>query len=518
MLRGLSDFSPFIAKSRSTSASTIYPMVEDELTYTDDRGVAHPLKATEIPSLEKGTWKVFEDGTMETTWRLRPNVFWHDGTPQTVEDYAFNFKVDHDTELPVRPNSLTLASRSLSSPDPTTLVISWSALHIDAGTSGPVALPRHILGEAYQRDKLEAYINHPYWTHEHIADGPYRIVRWDLGADMDLERFDQYYLGRPPFDKVFVKVIGDGQTLVSNILSGAVDIVVPPGIDLDAAVEVKRRWEGTGNEVRADVVGRIIHFEPQFRPEVARPQFGLAEQPVRQALYQAINRQALAEFMTNGFGPLADSWYRPDEPRRAALAIPQFPHDPSAAPALLASVGWKRGADGLLVNDRTGEQFKTQIWANVAAGWDKLGFAVAEDWKGLGVEAEIHQIPPNRTGDREYEAGHTGVFVTNVNEEQYYVNRLHSARTPSAATRWVGNNRGGYQNPQVDALYDRLVATIDPQERLPIERDLARALIGGLVMMPLYWETLPVLKLKGVKDHKVKTGTNGWFFFDWDKE
>jgi ABC-type transport system substrate-binding protein len=105
---------------------------------------------------------------------------------------------------------------------------------------------------------------------------------------MELERHGLYYLGRPPFDRVSIRVIGDGRTLVSNILSSMLDIVLPPGIDLDAALEVRRRWEGTGHEVRADVVGRIIHFEPQFRPEIARPSFGLADQTVRQALYQAM--------------------------------------------------------------------------------------------------------------------------------------------------------------------------------------------------------------------------------------
>ena len=170
------------------------------------------------------------------------------------------------------------------------------------------------------------------------------------------------------------------------------------------------------------------------------------------------------------------------------------------------------------MHDRTGEQFRVEIWANVAASWDKLGYAVAEDWKPLGVDAQIHPIPAARTGDREYESGHTGVFVTNVNEEQFFVNRLHSARIPSAATRWVGNNRGGYKNAEVDALYDRLVATLNPRERIPIERDLVRLVVGELVMMPFYWETLPVLKLKGVKDHKLKTGNNTWFFFNWDKE
>src|SRR5438477_4760831 len=227
---------------------------------------------------------------------------------------------------------------------------------------------------------------------------------------MELARHDQYYLGRPPFDKVFVKVIGDANALISSILAGALDIVLPPGISLDSAVEVRNRWQGTGNEARADVVGRIIHFEVQFRPEVARPQFGFVEQPVRQGLYQAINRTALAEYMTSGFGPLADSWYRPDEPRRAELQIPQFAYDPSVAPRLLAEAGWARGPDSMLVNSRTGELFAASIWANQAASWDKLGYAVAEDWKPLGVETEVFPIPAARIGDREFEMGYPGLF------------------------------------------------------------------------------------------------------------
>ena len=83
-------------------------MVNDGLSYTDERIVTHPLKALALPSIEDGTWKVFEDGRMETTWKLRPNVFWHDGTPQTFADHQFTFDVYRDRELPSRDNSAAL--------------------------------------------------------------------------------------------------------------------------------------------------------------------------------------------------------------------------------------------------------------------------------------------------------------------------------------------------------------------------------------------------------------------------
>lgn len=46
----------------------------------------------EVPSLERGRWKVLEDGRMETTFRLRKSAVWHDGTPFTAEDVVFTWR------------------------------------------------------------------------------------------------------------------------------------------------------------------------------------------------------------------------------------------------------------------------------------------------------------------------------------------------------------------------------------------------------------------------------------------
>src|SRR5438132_13445129 len=42
-----------------------------------DRGnTLHVQIAEQIPTVENGLWKVFPDGRMETTWKIRPNVVW----------------------------------------------------------------------------------------------------------------------------------------------------------------------------------------------------------------------------------------------------------------------------------------------------------------------------------------------------------------------------------------------------------------------------------------------------------
>src|SRR5207248_9337210 len=48
------------------------------LTYLDDQEVPHPYLAEEVPQLNTDTWRVSADGKMETTYRLKPNLTWHD--------------------------------------------------------------------------------------------------------------------------------------------------------------------------------------------------------------------------------------------------------------------------------------------------------------------------------------------------------------------------------------------------------------------------------------------------------
>ncbi|HZT06720.1 MAG TPA: ABC transporter substrate-binding protein [Chloroflexota bacterium] len=504
-------------------AQQVLPIVNDGLTYADKSTVNHPLLAAEMPSFERGTWKVFDDGTMETTWTLRSNIKWHDGTPLTVDDFQFGFVVARDKDLPKRIPPTVAAQRELAFPDAQTMVISWSALNYAGDFAGVTPLPRHILQESYDTDKQGAFVNNPYFSTEFVGLGPYKLDQWERGSEIDFSRFDDYYLGRPPLDRVIVKIIGDPQAAVAAILSGVVDIVLPTGVDLDAALDVKRRWEGSGNVVRADSTARPIEFEIQYRPDVARPVNGARVKTVRQALYEGLDRVGLNEVGSSGLGALADSWVEPTDAIRRDVEsfIPKYPSDPADAARLLAQAGWAKGPDGVLVHEGDGERFDLEIWANQAIGWDKIATVAANQWKALGVEATVSTIPPALIGNRQYESGYPGLFVTNVNKEQFwaqnFAGRYDSRYIPSPANNYNAGNRGAYVNPTIDAIYDRIYVTLDPRALTTLYQQLVHEAMSDLAQMPLYWEVVPVLKLKGVKDHEGGI-TQTWFFYDWDKE
>ncbi len=236
---------------------------------------------------------------------------------------------------------------------------------------------------------------------------------------------------------------------------------------------------------------------------------------MRQAFYQAIDRKALIDVSAHGLAPIADSWVPPASALRPALEsqIPQFPYDPARSQQRLAEAGWVRAEDGSLLDSRSRERFETQLVTGSGPGR-----VVASQWKDLGAQVTETEYTPAQSNDREYAASYAGGWVTTVPTPQLYSGkRLHGAAIRSAATRWVGENRSGYSNPEVDTLLDRAVATIDPVDRTRVLGELVQAEIGDLAIMPLYWDVEPVLQLKGVRSH-VTAYITTWNFFEFDKE
>src|SRR5262249_7953267 len=131
--RGLTQFGGFNGLSTATSATNVTPIVQDQLTYMDYERVHHPLMATDIPTIEAGSWRVADDGTMETTWHLKPNILWHDGAPVTSDDLAFSFTVARDKDLVTTRNTTGMAlMREATTPDPSTVIVFWSGPFVDA--------------------------------------------------------------------------------------------------------------------------------------------------------------------------------------------------------------------------------------------------------------------------------------------------------------------------------------------------------------------------------------------------
>ena len=494
-------------------------MAHNQLVVSNDDNVWVPQLATEQISVERGTWRVNSDGTMETTWRLRPNVRWHDGAPFTSADLLFTYTVSKDPALPNRWGRALEAMESASAPDPLTFVIRWSKIYVaadEAPALGP--LPRHLVEDLFLADK-ERFRNSPPLTSEFIGLGPYRLVKYEPGSHAEFAPFDGYYLGRPPLDTVIVRYVLDGNAMMASILSGVVDIIMPPGIDIEGSLEIKRRWEGTGNIVRADLTDDVRILRLQQNQGLAKPANGFPMRAVRQAFYHALDRQGLTEVMTHGQAPAVDSWFPPFHPQRAEVDpfVPRYPYDLNRARQLLAEVGWTRGADGVLVHQTTGDRFETEMWADTQIGTEKEVTIIADQWKAVGAAVGVRSITAAQTRDRSFQAQFPFAITGEPNWLETATQFHHGQERATQENNWTRRNISGYANPRFDAIADRLAVTVEPRERLPLHQQLLQEGMGDVAFMPLYWSVQPLVMVKGVKGPQ-RGLTAGWNFYQWDRE
>jgi len=261
-------------------------LIAGALTLTKDRGTQLvPSVADAVPSSENGQWRVFPDGRMETTWKIRPGAHWHDGTPFTSADLLFTTRLEQDKNLPVQRKLAYDFISSIDVPDAQTVMVSWKSPFIEADAFFSTApLPQHLLERPYAEESKDSFIALPFWTAEFIGVGAYRIREWVRDSHVVLEAFDGYALGRPKIDEMVVKFLADENAFIANILAGAVDVKVGKSINYEQAMEIKSQWRDGTVEARPETV---VKMWPQFLDPTPA---ALLDIRLRKALLYAIDR------------------------------------------------------------------------------------------------------------------------------------------------------------------------------------------------------------------------------------
>src|SRR5439155_358628 len=320
----------------NTFASEFNFMTDSPLAVKDAQGRASPLLAAELPSQSNGTWIVNADGTMLTTWKIRPNAFWHDGQPVLASDFAFAFKVYTDPSIPVADPSPEQFMARVEAGDDHTFNISWKTAYPWANQliiRDLPALPEHVVGPIYAQGDSQAFLSNSFWSSAaYIGDGPYKLVEWDPGSQLIFQAFDQYFMGRPRTDRVVFRVIPDTSAVVANVLGGAIDVTLGITLSQEGGATARRQW--TDGRVEITPV-RFRYTQIQFDP--AKGLAALRDQRVRQAMIHGLDRDAIAEVATAGTSRGADVPITPNDPLFSAVdqAIAKYPFDTNRALQLL---------------------------------------------------------------------------------------------------------------------------------------------------------------------------------------
>jgi peptide/nickel transport system substrate-binding protein len=489
-------------------------LVSAGLSISDSESRLVPLLAEAVPTVDNGLWKVLPEGRMETTWHIRPNAQWQDGTPFTASDLVFTAQVEQDKTIDTLPKPAYDSVESIAAPDPRTLVVTWKRPFIGADqTFNTPPLPRHILERPYLEDKA-TFGTLPYWTQDMMSTGAYRVRQFVGGSHVLLAASDRYVLGRPKIDEIEVRFIPDGNTLSANLLAGAVDVTLGRSLSLDEALQVRDRWPD--GKMDLAFAGWLVVFPQFMNPSPA----AVANLQFRRALLHAIDRGQMAETLMGGTVPVAHTFLSPSDPAYGSIEpeIVRYDYDTRRAAELLEGMGFVRGADGY--RDAAGQRLAVEI--RVSSGRDlnmKTIFAIADYWQRLGLAAEPLVMPQQRARDREYVQTFPGFILYNQPNDINSLNRHLSSQTPLSENNYVGNNNSRYVSPEFDSLIERFFATIPTAERTRALGQVVRHMTENLNMMGQFYNAEPALiadRLVNVVGRRGGDAFPTWNVQDWD--
>jgi peptide/nickel transport system substrate-binding protein len=304
---------------------------------------------------------------------------------------------------------------------------------------------------------------------------------------MLLEANDRYILGRPRIDQIEVRFILDTNTMVSNILAGAVQMTLGRGLTPEQAITVRDQWkEGVVDAGLQNTTSLYTQFvDPN--PAV------LADVRFRRALLMSLDRQQMVDSFLASLVPVANSLISPDDPdfKTVEPSIVRYDFDPRGAMALLDNMGLTKGADGYYLDPATNQRVSVEVRTRTHDLREKIQQVIADEWGRVGIVGQPVVVPEQGVADRVYQSTFPSFYFRFGDPAQ--IGDSVTNQRPLASNNYVGRNTTRYSNPEFDALVQRWVTTIPRAERTQILGDMVHHLTDQLVLLPLYHEPEPVL-------------------------
>jgi peptide/nickel transport system substrate-binding protein len=461
------------------------------LVYLDERALPRTYLASALPEIDTESWRLYPDGRMETIYRLKANLSWHDQQPLTAQDFVFAWRVYSTPEFGVSNSVGLRLIQEVIAPDPLTILIQWKDAYTEAAQlyDELPPLPRHILEPLYQERQGDSFVGLPHWTSAYVGAGPWRLERREPGAFFEASAFDGFVFGRPKIDRVRVLYQPDPNVVVATLLSGEAHISGQAVLHGDEGITLEQAWaaNGSGKVLWTTDIGK--GQEIQQRPEFAVPGQLASDVRLRQALAFAFDKVELTNVVTAGHGLVRDIFSHPNAAYYDVVqrAVPtRYPYDPRRAEQLLQQAGFSRGTDGFWLAP-SGDRLTLEQWYLAGATNERDSQILVDSFRRLGIDASSNVWGIQRSSNEE-RVKTSGLFGGSLGTGPPI--RYHSREIARAENRWTGTNRFGFANAEMDQLIDAYLTTLDRPARIQQLAQMERIAMEQLPAIPTYWTAM----------------------------
>ncbi|MCV7636391.1 ABC transporter family substrate-binding protein [Micrococcus luteus] len=457
-----------------------------------------------IPNKDFGTYEKTSDDPLTVKYTISDDAKWSDGTPVTAGDFIFHWAANNDTvkaegsETPLFDSiSFEQGKYIPEAPegeaDGKEFTVTYPEPYADWEILISTALPAHVVAKeagmsfeelvtaAKEKDVEALTPAAEFWNDGwdfspgELPDaslvpsmGPYKFKDggWQAGQSITLEANPEYW-GTPPATKELVLRFADPKTHVQALQNGDLDVIEP-----QATVDTLQQLEGLGDDVNVQTgdqltwehvdynrgEGSVFADSPELREAFA---LCLPRQQIVDNLIKPIYADAQVMNLREVF-PFQDKYQEVvDE------AYPKEMDEPNIEKAkeLVEKSGVSKPT--VRLGYQAGNQRRTETVALIKSSCDQAGFDVQD--------------------------ANSPVFFKEVMPAGDYDAALYawagSGQKASGANIYQSDgaqNQQSYNNPEVDAAWDKLATSLDENEQLEQVKTIEKLLWEDFQAIPLY--------------------------------
>lgn len=370
----------------------VVSLIEDSMFKTGDDLKTYPNIATWTESADHKTF----------TFKIKQGVKWQNGDELTMEDWKFAMEVlaDKDYTGPRYSNvsmiqgaeeyhtgkAESISGIKIVDPYTMEITVKQAAVNtLDNLWSTPLNKKYFAGVPVAKMESCDQIRKAP------IGLGSFKVKKVQPGEYVELERFDDYWQGKPYLDTIVYKVI-DAKLATSLLEKGEIDYTVLPNSQYKDAEKLTNVTLTAEDSLSYAYIGFSMgHWDKKAEKVVMdKPKF--QDKRLRQAMYYAIDVQAMLDAFSNGLGtpiyaPMPKvSWAKaPDD------QLIQYKYDPEKAKKLLDEAGYKdTNGDGLR-EDPQGKKltinFDSMSGSEIS---EPRAQYILQSWKDIGLDAKLN--------------------------------------------------------------------------------------------------------------------------------
>ena len=460
---GIDSLNPFVAIQQDGYATfeQIYPEL-----------VQYDQKLAFAPDFAK-SWSTSSDGKV-WTFKTQPGAKWSDGKPLTAEDAAWTYSTILKFSKTYASNQAATLThlQTAKATDANTLVLTYDTpvANVLSNLQQLPILPEHVWSKYAAGDGkgLKTYDNAPQNGQPVVSGGPFELVEYKKDQIALFKQNPHWYGPKPHMDGYGLQFFSNDDAMVTALKNGSIDAVEAlPATSVDT---VKKAGLVVNQSPGLEWHDFIFNSNPK-KPKNRE----LLDPKVREAFEYAIDRQKIVQTAWLGKAQPGSSiippasgggWYSGN--------LATVPFDIGKANAILDSLGYKKGANGIRVANGHPMSYQVIMPDELRGGGDRAFQIIQSGLKQAGVRIEARFMDSSAAFDAiTAPNGKYLDFDLSIWDWVPLIDPdfILSVLTCGSYNAWSDT---GYCDPAYDKMYDDQTKAVDSAKRHQIIAQMQR--------------------------------------------